>query len=348
MMPGDRDPKRRRVTVKDVAAAAKVSPMTVSNVINGRHQFVGEATRKLVEKEIARLNYRVQESARGLRTSYRRSVGIAIVDETQTFLSDHFNAHVVAGLSNVLSRNNHTLMVQGIPPQQFSKSMVTQNFAVDGFCVIMSGPPSRRAEIVDALIRLDQPVVLLQETSAPEAEDICLVRQDDAGGGRVLADHFAARRLARYLVIRPETEWSAIEARVSGFCQAMAHLMPEASIDIVRTATEDFDSVQDSVAAYLAGHPLPDAIFGANDRLAIGAMLLLQARGIAIPGQVRIAGFNGFESRRYARPLITTVMSPAYTIGERAGQILLDRFAGGRFQERDIVLPVHLDFGETT
>lgn len=341
-------PKRRRVTIKDVAAAANVSPMTVSNVINGRHQFVGEATRKAVEKEIARLNYRVQESARGLRTSYRRSVGIAIVDETQTFLSDHFNAHVVAGLSNVLSRHNHTLLVQGIPPQQFSKSLVIQNFAVDGFCVIMSGPPARRAEIVDTLVRLDQPVVLIQETAAPRAPDICIVRQDDAGGGRVLADHFAARRLARYLVIKPETEWPAIEARVDGFCEAIRRLVPEASIDIVRTATEDFDSVQRSVAAYLDSHALPDAIFGANDRLAIGAMLLLQAKDIAIPGRVRIAGFNGFESRRYARPLITTVMSPAYAIGERAAEALLERFAGDSFRETDVMLPVHLDPGETT
>ena len=348
MTPVGRDPRRRRVTVKDVAAAANVSPMTVSNVINGRHQFVSEATRKLVEKEIARRNYRVQESARGLRTAYRRSVGIAIVDETRSFLSDHFNAQVVAGLSNVLSRNNHTLMVQGIPPRQFSKSMVVQNFAVDGFCVIMSGPPARRREIVETLIKLDQPVVLIQETGAPEAPDICVVRQDDDGGARVLADHFAARRPSRYLVIRPETEWAAIEARVSAFCQATARLAPEAKVDTIRTATEDFDSVQASVAAYLDSQPLPAAIFGANDRLAIGAMLLLQARGIAIPDQVRIAGFNGFESRRYARPLITTVMSPAYALGERAGQALLDRFAEQQFRERDIVLPVHLDFGETT
>ena len=205
-----------------------------------------------------------------------------------------------------------------------------------------------RREIVETLIKLDQPVVLIQETGAPEAPDICVVRQDDDGGARVLADHFAARRPSRYLVIRPETEWAAIEARVSAFCQATARLAPEAKVDTIRTATEDFDSVQASVAAYLDSQPLPAAIFGANDRLAIGAMLLLQARGIAIPDQVRIAGFNGFESRRYARPLITTVMSPAYALGERAGQALLDRFAEQQFRERDIVLPVHLDFGETT
>jgi len=74
-----------------------------------------------------------------------------------------------------------------------------------------------------------------------------------------------------------------------------------------RRPGEDFDSTQAAVAAYLDHHPLPGAIVGANDRLAIAAMSLLESRGIAVPGEVRVTGFNGFESRRYARPLITTV-----------------------------------------
>ena len=73
--------KNQRVTIKDVAAAARVSPMTVSNVLNGKNQFVSERTRKIVEREIDRLNYRIQQHARSLRVSHRRSVGIVIVDD---------------------------------------------------------------------------------------------------------------------------------------------------------------------------------------------------------------------------------------------------------------------------
>ena len=66
-------------------------------------------------------------------------------------------------------------------------------------------------------------------------------------------------------------------------------------IDLVETAGEDFDSTQAAVAAYLDQNPLPGAIVGANDRLAIAAMSLLESRGIAVPGDVRVTGFNGFE-----------------------------------------------------
>ncbi|MBO1041332.1 LacI family DNA-binding transcriptional regulator [Brucella pituitosa] len=347
MTSGPADTRRRRVTIKDVAAAAGVSPMTVSNVINGRHKFVSESTRKTVEKEILRLNYRVQESARGLRMAQSRAVGVIIVDETRSFLSDHFNAHVVAGLSNVLSNREHALTLQGIPLEQFSKSFAVRNFSVDGFCVILSGPEQKRQQIIEDLIRMDQPVVLLQEPARING-DICTIRQDDYRGGQMLADHFAARRFKRILIVRPKTDWPAVEARIASFSAEIKRLSPEASVDIIDSPSEDFDTAQKALTEYLDHNPLPEAIFGANDRLAIGAMYLLQSRGVSIPGEVAIAGFNGFESRRYARPLITTVISPAYAIGETAGQQLLDRFSNGYFSEAEIVLPVYLETGETT
>ena len=144
-MPRKDPPARfaKRVTIKDVAAAAGVSPMTVSNVVNGKHQFVGERTRKAVEREIARLNYRVQHSAWSLRVARRRSVGMIVVDESPAFLSDHFTAHIVAGLTNILSHEDHTVSIQGIRGDRIDKAAIVRNFAVDGFCVIMSGTRRR-------------------------------------------------------------------------------------------------------------------------------------------------------------------------------------------------------------
>jgi len=212
----------------------------------------------------------------------------------------------------------------------------------------MSGTPEARRRIIDSLVRLDQPIVLIQEPIAPPDGDICIVRQDDAGGGRLIADHLAARRVRRLLVIVPGLEWPAVDERVAGLRQGIAAAGGDIVIDLVETAGEDFDSTQAAVAAYLDRNPLPGAIVGANDRLAIAAMSLLESRGIAVPGEVRVTGFNGFEARRYARPLITTVKSPVYEMGERAGALLLERFSSGKFPVREVVLPVHFEIGETT
>lgn len=347
----DKEPDRpvsKRVTIKDVAKAADVSPMTVSNVINGKHQFVSPRTRKAVEREIARLNYRVQHSARSLRVAHRRSVGMIFVDESPSFLIDHFNAHVVAGLSNILSRSDHTVTVQGIRADNFSQSSIIRNFAVDGFCVVLSGPAAERAAIIDSLIRLDQPLVLVQEPIEPPNAETCVVRQDDAGGGRLIADHLAARRVETVLVVVPSEVWPAIDQRVIGLRQGFAASGDNVRIDILQAETEEFDSTRAALSSYLDRHPLPDAIVGANDRLAIAAMSLLQDRGIPIPERVKITGFNGFEQRRYARPLITTVISSAYQMGEKAGQMLLDRFASDRFPANELILPVHFEHGDST
>jgi DNA-binding LacI/PurR family transcriptional regulator len=349
-MPRKDPPARtsKRVTIKDVAAAAGVSPMTVSNVVNGKHQFVGERTRKTVEREIARLNYRVQHSAWSLRVARRRAVGMILVDESPAFLADHFSGQIVAGLTNILSRADHTVSIQGIRGDQLDNASIIRNFAVDGFCVTLSGTPDARRRMIDSLVRLDQPLVLIQEPIPPPAGDVCIVRQDDAGGGRLIADHLAARRVGRLLVVVPGLEWPAVDERVAGLRRGIAAAGGDVTIDIIETAGEDFDSTQTAVAAYLDNHPLPGAIVGANDRLAIAAMSLLESRGIAVPGKVRITGFNGFESRRYARPLITTVRSAAYEMGERAGELLLERLSTGAFPVREVVLPVHFDLGETT
>ena len=113
-------PKPGRATIKDVANAAGVSAMTVSNVLNGRLQYVSPATKKRVEREISRLNYRRQANARNLRVAQQRSIGMVIVDESPFFLADNFTCQVVAGLANVLNRADYTLTVQGMRKDQLA------------------------------------------------------------------------------------------------------------------------------------------------------------------------------------------------------------------------------------
>lgn len=342
------DERRPRATIKDVAKAAEVSPMTVSNVINGRMQFVSAATKKRVEREIERLGYRRSSNARNLRVSEQRSIGMVIIDESPAFLADFFTCQVVAGLANVLNHADHTLTIQGMPGAGLAQSMIMRNFEVAGFCAMISGPETERLAAIERLADLNQPVVVFQQELANAGADICTVRQDDRGGGRLIGDHLLARRVADILMVIPHQPWPAVENRVAGIRDSIAAAGSPAEVTVLEAASESFADVQAAVATYLDGHPLPGAIVGANDPVATAAMLLLTDRGVRVPEDIRVVGFNGFEAHRYARPHMTTVISPAYQVGERAGLAMLARLKSGTFEQPDYVLPVVFDPGFTT
>lgn len=333
-------PKSARATIKDVAKAAGVSAMTVSNVVNGHLQYVSPATRKRVEKEIARLQYRRQANARNLRTAEHRSIGMIIVDESPFFLADHFTCQVVAGLANVLNRQDYTLTVQGMPGDQLSRSMIMRDQGVDGYCAMISGTPEERRTIVEQLKTLNQPVIVFQEAIEETPQDFCVVRQDDRGGGRLIADHLVARRVEDYLLIVPHQGWPAIENRVAGLREALSATAPDARIVTLESGSESFPDVQAALEAYLAKNPLPGAVIGANDVIAAAALSLLVEKGHRLPEDVRVVGFNGFEAHRYTNPTLTTVLSAPYAIGEQAGRAMLERLSAGRFAASEFVLPV--------
>ncbi len=335
--------RQGRATIKDVAREAGVSAMTVSNVINNKTQFVGAAARARVEDAIARLGYRRQSSARNLRGQGPRSIGMVIVDESPAFLANFFTAQLVAGLANVLNRADWTLTLSGLHPDQLAASSLMRTYDVGGLCAMVSGERSARHDIVRRLSDLGQPVVLFQEVVETEGRDLCLVRQDDEGGGRRVGAHLARLGVTRVLAMLPRQSWPAIENRLAGLGQGLG----AEPADVLRVDHDDFSAVQEALRLLIAEHGLPGAVWGANDQIASAALLHLLDRGVAVPSAVRVVGFNDFPAHRHARPRLTTLASPAYELGERAGEAMLKRLETGRFETQDLCLPVAFLPGET-
>jgi DNA-binding LacI/PurR family transcriptional regulator len=338
-----------RATIKDVALAAQVSPMTVSNVINGKLQFVSKATQAIVNREIERLGYRVQMAGRNLRRSTHQAIALVIVDDSPSFLADPFTANLVAGLSNALSLEGFSLTIQGVKVAAFGEASFLRNFEVDAICAILSGPQKARMAMVEALLQQRQPVILFQEPSLGGSPDLFTVRQDDEGGARMVTRHLLKRGAQRILFMRTKEEWPAMSAREAGVVAELKDHQP-AAIRFKRLlcSGEDVHLVQQDLAAYLEKEELPDTIIGGNDRIALAAMALLQSRRIGVPSRVRVAGFNAFEPRQYVHPLLTTVESPAYGLGAIAAEFTLRRLREGAYPAAAIVLPVRLQIGKST
>ena len=160
--------------------------MTVSNFMNGRFQAMSEETRARIAQTVAELNYRPHSAGRGLRTATGLLIGMILVDELPTFLTDPFITQVVSGLSNYLNQHGYGLVLQGLPIRDFRASPLIRDQRTDAFCVMLSGRTAQRREVLNILAALSRSC-WFQERPPRARRDICAIRQDDLGGGRLLA-----------------------------------------------------------------------------------------------------------------------------------------------------------------
>jgi LacI family transcriptional regulator len=335
--PGHRD---GRTTLRDVAAAAGTTPMTVSNVINGRAGQVSEALSKRVLHACKALGYRPHANARRLRTNRRQAIGFVIVDPSAYYASDPLTAAVLAGLNAFLGGNGYSTTLHGVTPDALENITLLREIESDGICLMLSGPAAQRRSVIERVRALGQPVLLLQEKLPDDIDDGAAVMQDDCAGGRAVAEHLFAHAARQVAMLVPTAEWPAMKRRENGVRDVLKTLPVQPPLHVVRCGDEGFSATQAAFAEHIDRHGAPDVLIGGNDQMAIAGMKLLQNRGLRVPEDVRVTGFNGLEFWRYATPELTTVFSPAYSIGEAAGEAMIERLSQGRFPFRERVLPV--------
>lgn len=339
------DPAGGPATLHKIARAAGVSATTVSNVVNGKHALMSPATRARVERLIAETNYRPHAAGRQLRLNRSHAIGLLVIDEAPAFLADPMNTNIIAGLGNHLNRNGFSLIVNGVAPGRLDDAVLLCRNDTDALCVIASGAPRQRARALSALAKTGRPLLVVQDRAPPGLADAAAIRQDDETGGRLIAERVLARGARRLVLLVPSRQWPAMALRERGIAAAIAG--SAGKLAVITTASEGIEDTETALAAWIAEHGLPDAVLGGNDQMGIAALLWLQGRGLEVPRDVLVTGFNGFEFRRYARPTLTSVRSPALALGERAGALLLERVSTGRFSTPELVLPVELIPGES-
>lgn len=332
-------------TLRDVAALAEVSLMTVSNVVNGRAGRVGEATRQRIQAAIAALDYRTQRRGRSLKLAREFAVGLAVVHPDRRFLDDPFISYVASGMSNALAEAGYGLMVNGVPGLDRIDALLRHVMHIDALAIIASGPRPQRFEVYRRLAALPHPLIVIEDEPSLGSGDACTVLLDDGAGGGALAAHLLERGARRFLFVAPLHAWPAVERREAGFAATLpAHTKME------RLACDETDhaGVVTAITARLAATPRPDAVVGANDQIGIAALAAAHALRLAVPDALRVTGFNGFTFRNYAQPLLTTVLSPAYALGERVAALVLERLDGQPFPRQPVMLDVALEPGASS
>jgi LacI family transcriptional regulator len=307
------------ITIKDVAREARVSVATVSRALNG-HENVAEPVRKLVLEVAARLRYTPHAAARSLSSRRTNTIGVVLPD-----LYGEFFSELMRGIDNVARARRQHLLVSSYhgDQEQQGAALRAMRGRVDGLLVL--SPYAESPGFLTDNLPQALPTVLIN-TYLPE-QDHPVLSIDDHAGAMAMTRHLLEvghRRIA--FIAGPDLNFDARE-RLRGFRDALSAFGAGAEgIEL----PGDFDEASGHRAGQelLAAGALPDAVFAANDMMALGCLYALGQAGVRVPADVALAGFDDIPLARFVHPSLTTMQVSIAELGDKAATRLLQLMDG--------------------
>jgi len=296
------------VTIKDVAREAGVSVASVSRALNGQ-DTVTEDTRRHILAVAARLRYLPHAAARSLSTRRTQTVGALLPDIYGEFFSE-----LIRGIDRAARRRGLHLLVSSShgDAEEAAAALRSMQGRVDGV-LIMS--PYVDAGLLEANLPAALPVVLLNTPEAGHPHPS--LSFDNRAGALAMMEHLVAcghRRIA--FITGPVANIDA-QDRLRGYREAMVQLLPGVAEWIL---PGDFSEESGLRAAreLLSASERPDAVFCANDMMAVGCLYAFKEGGLRVPHDIALAGFDDIPLARLVSPALSTVRVHIAEIGEQA------------------------------
>jgi DNA-binding LacI/PurR family transcriptional regulator len=327
----------RRPTIIDVAALAGVSKSMVSLVMRGANVVSDDKRRRVLEAAEA-LGYRPNAVARSLVSRRTHLFGVVLSD-----LHNPFFTEVIDGIeAEAEARGYRTIIstASRLPTAERRALDTLLDLRVDA--LILASPMLEMNAITSA--SREVPVVLVARPSDSEAVDS--VSNDDPSGAALVVAHLAALGHCRIAHIDGGGAAGAAERR-AGYEQAMRHHGLGHCVHVIPGSYTD-DGGRHGVEQLLADPEPPTAIFVSNDLAALGALSALAERGLRVPEDVSLVGYDNTALAAVRHISLTTVDQPRPDMGRTAVTLLLERLTGQRTTARHILIPPRLVVRSTT
>lgn len=326
------------VTIKDIAQATGVSCTTVSNVIHGREKRVSAETVNRIREAIQTLGYVPNMSARSLVSNSSKVIGFinhVIVRPDTHFMEDPFHSSIISSIEYNLRESGYYLMLRTVKTPEDLMAFL-QNWSIDGLFITGIFKDS----FYDALSTLSIPIVLID--SYVRQPNVCNIGLEDFKGSynatRYLIDH-GHRRIA---FASPNIkDGGVLQERFLGYKAALN----DASIPFDQNLIIEHE--MDLESCSLSGDRLfqmPDVtgLIVTADYMAAGIIAVLRERGIRVPEDISVIGFDDISISQLTSPPLTTIHQDMYTKSRLAVETMLKLLEGTPVTQTEITLPTRL------
>src|SRR5579871_1139901 len=336
--------RRRKITMKDVAERAGVSVMTVSATLGGNYPtvYVSDATRARVREVAREMDYRPNAIARSLRQQVTNVIGAYLsIHDGHRFLNpaDPFYAVLLGGLHTACAAHKKDILLHAFYPDRQVEDIYTEivDGRIDGLIVFARpGDP-----LVDKLVETELPVVAVGEV----IQGIPSVGPDNIAGSRLLVEYLI-RKGHHHIIYRSSLlNLTSLKERRAAFLEAAA----AHNLEVEEWRAEEFTNPDDiAIASWLdrARPHMPTAAVCWNDQAAYDLLRICHRRGVRVPDDLAICGFDGLVIPNRMPERLTTIDAHWSQVAQASVDLLTARMKGETVVSAT-VLPVSLIIGDT-
>ncbi len=317
-----------RLTIRDIARLAGVSTATVSRVLNQRPD-VDPATRERILRIVAEQGFVPSISAAGLAGGRTQLLGMLVPSLTWGFMPT-----IMSGVADIIEQTSYELVLYCLSHKQERSAVIDRILAsklIDGLLAVYpdgatrpgdSGREDHRmSRYLTQLYEADFPVVIIDDQGTHERTP--WISPDNRTGAEEAVRHLIDLGHRRIAHVQAPEQYLCSRDRYEGYVSALRSAGLAVDPEIVITGDFTTATGHEGASRLFALPDPPTAVFAANDSMAIGVLSAAAARGLRVPEDVAVVGFDDAAPAAYAHPPLTTVRQPFFEMGQRAAEVLV-------------------------
>lgn len=326
------------ITIFDVAREAGVSTATVSRVANG-HANIRPETRQRVEKAMKKLGYVANAQARGLAGGKTNVIGL-LVDG----LESAYVTQIARGINRAATERGYDVLLSTMTLRPYQPLYVEQLFQglVEGLVVLLASGFER---YLDEVSKRGFPVVLIDHAPTTLAP---VVKTANKMGTRSAVEYLAELGHRRIGFITGFLDVNSAVERLEGYKATLDELEIPVAEELIQHGDFMLEGGIQGTKGLLDLEDPPTAIMCSSDLEAFGALQVARERGIRVPQDLSIVGFDDLPEAKYVTPPLTTVRQPMLDMGRMSAELLLDGIGGSSIPTSTVELPTQLVIREST